>query len=251
MTSRPLGHKNYGSIPHLPGSRTGHADRTIPEGQARIATERVRDGRDRVFVTEKLDGSNVGVALLNDQLVPLTRSGYRAETSPYEQHHLFAQWVYRNADRFRAVLPEGWRLVGEWLAQAHGTVYEMGDCREPFVAFDLMRGHERACYALFRYRLEFGDFWLAPLVHAGGAISVEEVMKRLDADNHLGRYGNYGAMAPVEGAVWRVERETEPGTWQVDFLAKYVRPDKVDGKYLPEVSGRPAVWNWRPTGGRR
>jgi hypothetical protein len=32
----------------------------------------------------------------------------------------------------------------------------------------------------------------------------------------------------------------------VDFLAKYVRPDKVDGSLLPENTGQPAVWNWRP-----
>ena len=44
-----------------------------------------------------------------------------------------------------------------------------------------------------------------------------------------------------EGVVYRVERKGD-----VDFLAKWVRPDKVDGKYLPEMSGEPAVWNWRP-----
>ncbi len=31
----------------------------------------------------------------------------------------------------------------------------------------------------------------------------------------------------------------------VDFLVKYVRPDKIDGIYLPEVSGQPPVFNWR------
>jgi hypothetical protein len=47
----------------------------------------------------------------------------------------------------------------------------------------------------------------------------------------------------VEGAVWRVERKGK-----VDFLGKYVRPEKVDGCYLPEISGEEAVWNWRPGG---
>ncbi len=31
----------------------------------------------------------------------------------------------------------------------------------------------------------------------------------------------------------------------VKMLAKYVRPDKVDGAYLPEQSGKEPVWNWR------
>jgi hypothetical protein len=52
----------------------------------------------------------------------------------------------------------------------------------------------------------------------------------------------------VEGAVWRVERREGSGT-RVDFLAKYVRPDKVDGSLLPENTGRAAVWNWRPPEG--
>ncbi len=33
---------------------------------------------------------------------------------------------------------------------------------------------------------------------------------------------------------------------QKSKFSKWVRPDKVDGKYLPEISGKDAVWNWRP-----
>jgi len=32
----------------------------------------------------------------------------------------------------------------------------------------------------------------------------------------------------------------------VDFLAKYVRTDKVDGAYLPEITGHQELWNWHP-----
>ena len=31
-----------------------------------------------------------------------------------------------------------------------------------------------------------------------------------------------------------------------DFLGKFVRPDKKDGCYLPEIGGGEAIWNWRP-----
>ena len=54
-------------------------------------------------------------------------------------------------------------------------------------------------------------------------------------------FGFYGALDPVEGAVWRVERKDT-----VDFLVKYVRPDKVDGSYLDSVTGQEPVWNWQP-----
>ena len=59
MSRKPLKHKNYGSIPHLPNSRMGLADKSCHEGQARIATEEARDSNDEIIVQEKLDGSNV------------------------------------------------------------------------------------------------------------------------------------------------------------------------------------------------
>jgi hypothetical protein len=59
-------------------------------------------------------------------------------------------------------------------------------------------------------------------------------MRRLQEENA------HCAIDPIEGVVYRVERMDA-----VDFLAKYVRPEKRDGIYLPEISGRAAVWNWR------
>jgi hypothetical protein len=46
----------------------------------------------------------------------------------------------------------------------------------------------------------------------------------------------------AEGAVWRVERNGE-----FDFMAKFVKPTKIDGVFLPEMSLQEAVWNWRPS----
>lgn len=89
MSIKPLGRKNYGHIPHLPGSRIGPSDRKCHAGQARIATEKPRDKHDEIIVQEKLDGANVGVARIGDGLQPLGRAGYPAISSPYEQHRLF------------------------------------------------------------------------------------------------------------------------------------------------------------------
>lgn len=232
--------KGYGSIAHLPGSRRGPVDVGISEGQARIATLKVRDRHDRVLVQEKLDGSNCSVHLSEDgTLLPLTRKGHHAATSPFEQHHLFAAWVAGQEERFRAVLQPGQRLVGEWLALAHGTRYALP--HEPFVTFDLMTGAERINFDAFMARV--GDRFVTPTVlHDGGALSIEAALERL-ADG-----GGHGALDPVEGAVWRVERRNpKSGRVAVDFLCKYVRHDKIDGRYLPEVSGADPVWNWRPS----
>ena len=70
------------------------------------------------------------------------------------------------------------------------------------------------------------------LLHRGSSISIQEAIKRIDPDYH-------GALEEVEGAVWRVERKGK-----VDFLAKYVRECKVDGKYFPEITGKDSVWHW-------
>jgi len=243
---KPLGIKSYGSIAHLPGSRIGVGDHKCHAGQERIATEKARDRHDLILVQEKLDGSNVGVARLRGEIYALTRSGYLASTSPYEQHHHFEKWVEQNKARFLSALREGERLCGEWLMQAHGTRYDLK--HEPFVAFDLMTGSTRLVWDEFSERIRPGDFTAPHLLHCGLPLSIQQAL------DLLGPYGFHGALDPVEGAVWRVERNEliRPGgserRCRVDFLVKYVRPDKVDGCYLPELSGQPPVYNWLPTG---
>jgi hypothetical protein len=123
-------------------------------------------------------------------------------------------------------LQPGERVCGEWLLQAHGTRYDLAG-REPFVAFDLMIKHRRALYADVQRRCAEAGITTAPTLHIGAPLSIEAAL------GLLGTYGRYGALEPIEGAVWRVERQGE-----VEFLAKYVRPDKIDGAYLSET-----IWN--------
>lgn len=232
MSRKPLGRKAYGSIPHLPNSRMGPGDHACHGGQARIVTEKARDSRDLIVVQEKLDGSCVAVANVDGQIVALGRAGYEASTSPYEQHHMFAHWVRDNVARFKRALPSGQRFVGEWLAQAHGTQYDLH--HEPFVPFDLMHDAERAPYDVVQRRATLAGLLTPALLSVGPPVSVAEAMARAQ-DGH----GWHGSLDAIEGAVWRVERDGA-----VDFLVKYVRPDKVDGCYLPGVSGHEAVWHW-------
>lgn len=232
MAEKPLGRKAYGSIAHLPGSRMGPADHHCHQGQERIACEKARDKHDLVIVQEKLDGSCVAVARIGNDIVALGRAGWPAQTSPYQQHQLFADWVRRQEPRFRDLLEPGERVVGEWLAQAHGTRYEL--THEPFVPFDIMVEGVRATSAETFPRFSDAGFVHPWTVHVGPinpAVALEL----------LGEFGQHGALDKVEGMVWRVERKGV-----VDFLVKWVRPDKVDGCFLPEVSGKPIAWNWRP-----
>lgn len=220
---KPLGTKAYGSIPHLPGSRLGPGDHKCHEGQAKIATEKCRKG-DVVVVQTKLDGSNVSVAKINGEIVPLIRAGYKASQSRWKQHHIFNDWVMKERFRFNELLKEGERVCGEWLLQAHGTKYNLR--HEPFVVFDLMVGVERQPYLELEERVLPYGFTTPCVLSIGEPLSIEEAVKRLDRRYH-------GEMDEIEGAVWRVENNGV-----VDFLCKFVRHDKVDGKYLDKE-----VWN--------
>lgn len=230
MKNKPLNAKAYGHIPHLPGSRLGPKDHKCHPGQAKICTEKVRDKYDKIIVQEKYDGSCVAVARLNGEIVPLTRSGYLANTSPYKQHAYFWDWAWANRQRFLDILRDDERLCGEWLSQAHGTRYRIEADFPPFRAFDLMTGTRRLIYEEFCDRVN--GFFFTPSVVAYCPLEPKEALSRVV---------NPWCLDEPEGVVYRVERKGE-----VDFLAKYVRNDKVDGCYLPEISGKEAVWNWKP-----
>lgn len=227
---QPLGRKAYSKIPHLPGSRTGASDRTAPRGLARRCTHQAEPG-DVVVVQEKLDGSCVAVTLKHGEVLALGREGWRAAESLNPGRQMFARWVATHAERFREVLREGEWLVGEWLALAHATRYRL--THEPFVVFDLFVAPEAALGTDALDARLGGRFARPHVLHRGAAVGVDVI------DARLGERGHHGALDPVEGAMWRIERDG-----RVLTRAKFVRAGKVDGAFLPENSGRPAVWNW-------
>ncbi len=232
---KPLGHRAYGSIAHLPGSRRGVGDHGLEAAQAALLTTKVRDRHDLVIVEEKLDGSCVSVANIDGSIVALGRAGYLASSSSYEQHHLWAAYVETHRSMFAVMLSKGLRLVGEWLALAHGTRYAL--THGPFVAFDLMAGHVRATHDELN-ALCVGRLPRPKVLHIGNApCSIDS------AESALGDNGHHGAIDRAEGAVWRLERKGA-----VSFLGKYVRADKLDGVLLPELNDGISHWNWRPDG---
>lgn len=230
---KPLGRKAYGSIPHLPNSRLGPGDHFIHPGQDVILTEKLRDRHDRVIVTEKLDGSCVAIARHDGQIIALARAGWLAQSSPYEHLQHFAVWVRQNENRFGSI-EEGERLCGEWIGMAHGTLYE--SVSVPFVPFDLMAQEKRLPFDQMIAVARKADLRPAALISDGPPFSVERAMKAIAAG------GFHGALDNVEGCVWRCERRG-----QFDFIAKFVRHSKQDGKYFTEFTGKPPIWFWRPS----
>lgn len=101
----------YPSIPHLPGSRTGPADRTLSPSRARLLLEGPVGPGDVVIVEEKLDGSCVAAARDGDEIVALGRQGTLAAASPNEARRLFATWVEARRSQLLAALAPG---SGSW-----------------------------------------------------------------------------------------------------------------------------------------
>lgn len=229
---KPLGIKAYGSIPHLPGSRLGPGDHTINPGQARLCTEGGK-GR-RVYVQEKIDGSCVAVLRQGNELICLNRKGYDIRTGDNLNHLLFRDFINhpRRTEALLAMLNDGERLVGEWIARVHGTKYPMGwpDWDEPFFAFDIMRGHDRLILD------EFDDRNLASFEATGWYIQTPRVVYDEEIGPELAwnilkenivdgiDQGWCGEYEP-EGLIYRVEHGSK-----VDFLAKWVRSDFDPGK---------------------
>lgn len=237
---KPLRGKAYGSIPHLIGSKLGPGDHHVHEGQHKICTEKLRDKKDRLLVQEKYDGTNVSVAKIHGEIVPLVRRGYTAESSPFKQHHIFAEWVKRQNTMFQCLLDDGDRLCGEWLLVAHGLRYAFGSGQIPFVAFDYFRANKRIVFAEFLEKAAQFDITTPRLIHAGeNALPIELGLNILFND-HSHHIKSSGCLP--EGLVYRIERGE-----RVDFLAKYVRADFEPGKYFPEISGGEVVYNISPS----
>lgn len=227
---KPLGRPAYGSIGHLSTSRLGPSDHKISEGQERILTLKRRDENDNIVVQEKLDGSCVSVVRVGREIIPLIRAGYRCTDSRFEQHLMFHDWAMERKHAFLGVLNDGERICGEWLAQKHGTEYDLSG-REPFAAFDIFNVHNSRLTFNEFYSRVFGDFEMPSLLHEGGPISVDESMRLLERKH-------WDCDEP-EGVVYRCERGGV-----VEFLAKHVRAEKIDGKYLESVTGLGPQWNW-------
>lgn len=227
---KPLGMRAYGSIPHLPNSRMGPADHHCHPGQEIICTVKARDKHDRIIVMEKLDGSCVSVANVGGEIVGLIRAGYTALDAHYEHLRLFGKWVEDNAARFTYLEP-GQRVCGEWMALAHGTRYGALPS-DPFVIFDAYDKTVRKPYDFVRDCAEASGLRSAPVLSDGPPVAVADALAAMGS-------GQFEAEGGPEGVVYRVERKGV-----VDFLAKYVRPDKVDGCFLPEIGGCPPHWHW-------
>jgi ATP-dependent RNA circularization protein (DNA/RNA ligase family) len=212
--------RNFGNIKHLTGSRMKDSGDTLLDKVLQpIFVEKLQfPKRDKLFVTEKIDGANVGVLKKNGRLYPVMRKGYDVRSSEWDFIRRFADFVTDNANRFNELLGDGERVCGEWMIKTHSLFYEMP--HEPFIVFDIINAdakQSRPCYDEVRERCVKYEFVTSGLVWEGEAISIENALKKLGN-------GFHGCQSEPEGVVYRYERD---GSFEMS--AKYVSNLDVDG----------------------
>jgi hypothetical protein len=225
MTASKVIPRNFGNIKHLTGSRLKDSGDTLMDKIIQpYFTEKLQfPKRDKLYVTEKIDGANVGVYKRDGRLHPVMRKGYDVRTSEYGFLHRFADFVSDNSTRFDGLLSDGERVCGEWMIKTHSLFYKMP--HEPFVVFDIIQGLEkpvRPGYAEIIARCKNYGFITAGLVHEGCAISIEDALSALGG-------GFHGCLSPPEGVAYRYERD---GTFEMS--AKYVSNLSVGGDFMDD-----------------
>ena len=203
---------NYPPTKHLAGSKMiNDEDRLINIREEELLTKKTRELWDRVIVTEKVDGCNVGILKRNGKLHPIIRKGYDVRTNSMKFIQEFADFVEINKDRFMQLLGEEERICAEWMPKTHTIRYKMK--HEPFIAFDILKTekNKRETYLEFLRRTSAVGIVTAGLVHYGTAIETKIALKMLGE-------GFHGAIDGVEGIVYRYESHIHGFL----FTAKYV-----------------------------
>lgn len=234
MRTKIIQGKNYGSIPHLSNSKVGEHDKYLTSGQEAIILNGGRDKHDRLTVTLKLDGTNVGITKKDGNLVTLQRKGFDCASSPYRQHHEFDKWVHENHERFDDLLHEGDRIVGEWMWQASGIEYEIWG--GPFFAFDYFpyfggrMSYDAMVEHIAGYEIKMPTaIWDSARQEVPKSFPL--IKRKFDLLHEIGAIMNPNpGKVDHEGMVFRVERKGK-----FDFMAKWVRPDFEPGKFLPGI----------------
>ncbi len=223
--------KSYDSIGHLSKSRLGESDSHIDAKQESFLTVKLPPTDCKLYIEEKMDGSNCAVVRKGGEIIAIGRSGYRCSDSNHEQHRRFHAYVEKRKHIFESLLPEeDDRVVGEWLVMAHGTIYPR--VTNPYQVFDLFKKGKRLNYQDAHAEFNKHGLESVPLLYEGKqAVSIDAALELAS------KYSTES-----EGVVYRLEIFSKNlGKYVPSLIAKVVRMEKEDGKYLKESK---PIWMW-------
>lgn len=129
--------KKYPRTPHLfPTAAATRDDRVLTASQADQFLQHP------LYVTEKLDGANVGISFdLESGLMLLQSRGHYLVGRDHPQFDFFKRWAYTHEDELRRICGLG-VLYGEWLYATHAIRYAA--LPDYFLAFALLEGERWA-----------------------------------------------------------------------------------------------------------
>ena len=119
----------YPRTPHLFGSRGTSDDKHLGE---RESVQFLAD--DSLIVEEKIDGTNVGIHFVGDELVLQCR-GHLLTKGMHPQYDLFKQWTTVKRDVLEEQLGDRFILYGEWMYAKHSIHYR--ELPHYFFEFDI------------------------------------------------------------------------------------------------------------------
>ncbi len=160
-------------LPHRPNGTMD--DVVASESEAAIVFNTTR-----LHIEEKLDGANIGIALLDDHPVIRNRDHFLSKGSSRGQFGSIWGWYYENRKKFEALREYGpFSVYGEWLVARHTIPYT----RLPdwFIAYDLYDyriGKFLSPNTSHRILSEL-EFNIAPVLHEGGLEDGYEELERL------------------------------------------------------------------------
>lgn len=222
--------RNFGKIHHLFHSEMCSDDdvRVNMEMQT-MFTLKKRKFSDVVIVTEKLDGSNMGIVKLNGVLYPINKSGYDCRNMGIRKSELqllgesWATWLDVNYDFYDSIIGEGERLVYENCAIQHSLPYKFK--KEPmFLLAKYTSDNKKVSYIELTKFAKQHNIQMPTLLSYGPAIQPELIISQYLSDIKSYRGGSF------EGVVYNYEIDDRHETCAKmvcsDFVNKASNLDK-------------------------
>lgn len=133
----------YPATMHLPWKPNSKGDKIATERDASVIFD-----SEKVYVQEKIDGANCGMAYLDKHPVVRSRSkilrkGQELKNPSQAQFASAWNWMHQNKSMFLNLLEAGpYSVYGEWMIQQHGMMYDaLPDWFIAYDVYDWEKGH--------------------------------------------------------------------------------------------------------------
>lgn len=191
----------YPRTPVLPYKPNGATDDVV----ASDSEAAVVFGSRYLHIEEKLDGANIGIAVIDDHPIIRNRDHFLSKGSSKGQFAPLWGWYYDNRGRFERLSEYGsFSVYGEWLLARHTIPYT----RLPdwFVAYDLYDQNvgKFLSPATGRRILQETGFHIPLNIHEGALESHEELVEYYEDLEQMTRLQSAWADSEVEGIYLKV-----------------------------------------------